>query len=83
MDWVFSGAPIVGSTTMGLVESGLIRKGEANEPREFYPTEKLHLFVEMLCATPLPEQRTHWFDPRTNTVIDSLRFHKTLCPNTE
>lgn len=36
----------------------------ADVSQRFVPTQKLHAFVAMLCATPFPQQV--WADPRTN-----------------
>lgn len=55
-------APAVESTIDAFLHSGLI------EPRVrlagmYTTTERGKMLVEMLCATPWPEQR--WVDPRT------------------
>lgn len=64
-------APCRDDTMNGLVGAGLlVRERPQNAPgrdnRQFYPTDKLHAFVEMLCSTPLPQQE--WVDPRNLKV---------------
>lgn len=70
--WVDSNAPIVESVMRELVEAGLLIDrlvpGASDRPRQrFTPTPKLHAYVAMLEATPLPEQK--WIDPRTGDAI--------------
>ncbi len=68
--WIGSGSPIVDQTMAGLVSDGLLTKvlnGGLNGLCHFQPTDKLHMFVAMLKATPLPQQR--WVDPRTSKVV--------------
>lgn len=66
--WINSGAALVSGVMSGLVTDNLLIAnvvGDSNSPK-FQPTEKLHAFVRLLCATPLPEM--HWVDPRTKEI---------------
>lgn len=64
------GAPFRSATMDKLMANGLLVAQARQTPiatMRYQPTQKLHAFVEMLCATPFPLQT--WVDPRTDTVI--------------
>lgn len=51
-----------------LLKRGLIATIEgATDHRVYEATERGRAFVQMLCDTPLPQQR--WVDPRTQVVV--------------
>lgn len=74
-EWIDSGSPIVEDTMEDLTNDGLLvdrysglsPESAARPNQRFGPTPKLHAFVAMLEATPLPDQR--WVDPRTSETI--------------
>lgn len=64
MPWIGSGAPIVDEEMDKLISMELLERGHYKDTKMNYrPTPKLHAFVELLCATPLPIQK--WIDPRS------------------
>lgn len=75
--WVDSGAPIADSTMQELIQDGLLtdlldERCSTRPNQRFRPTPKLHAFVAMLEATPLPENR--WLDPRTGETLEGYGF---------
>lgn len=66
-----NGAPIRGETMDKLMADGLLVMQARQTPialMQYQPTPKLHAFVAMLCATPLPVHT--WADPRNGTVLE-------------
>jgi hypothetical protein len=54
-------APIYGETMAWMISDGLIKRND-EDAGLYTTTERGAKFVEMLCETPLPENR--WLDPR-------------------
>ncbi len=68
--FVTSHAPVVDEVFSKLVMHGLLIKERATTTHghiQFQPTPKLHAFVAMLEATPLPVNA--WLDPRTKVCV--------------
>lgn len=59
--FAYDHAPIYGPTMARMISDGLIKKRD-DDDRLYVTTERGEKFVEMLCETPLPENR--WLDPR-------------------
>lgn len=75
MPWVKESAPIKPDTMSRLVSHGLLTLNDPAIVKTgmlYGPTDKLHAFVEMLCATPLPEHR--FVDPR-NPITECNDAH--------